>query len=198
MIGSIVLNPEGQIQTMSLMAEKLIHSYFPAATVKQGELPDHLRRWVERQVRTTVPADPSQFPLDYHIHNGKTDPLRARLSPHSHPGHWLLLLEVEASLPTQKEPQISPELPENFLNPVKKGDLSIANLCRLGLTNREAEVLSLVLQDKTSVQIAQALAMSDRTVKKHLERIHRKFGVQTRLSAIIYTLRVLDLLPQID
>jgi DNA-binding CsgD family transcriptional regulator len=37
--------------------------------------------------------------------------------------------------------------------------------------------------------------MSDRTVKKHLEHIYRKFGVKTRLSAIIYVLEKLAIIP---
>ncbi|MFM7325544.1 MAG: response regulator transcription factor, partial [Nodosilinea sp.] len=48
------------------------------------------------------------------------------------------------------------------------------------LTRREAQVLLLVGQGKNPVEIAEALGMSDRTVKKHLQHIYRKFRVKNR------------------
>ena len=45
------------------------------------------------------------------------------------------------------------------------------------LTRREREVLLLVLNDLTSKQIADKLAISDRTVSKHRENIYHKLGV---------------------
>jgi DNA-binding CsgD family transcriptional regulator len=53
----------------------------------------------------------------------------------------------------------------------------------LGLTRREAEVLALVAAGKTNPEIATMLATRRRTVAKHLERIHRKLGVETRGAA---------------
>ena len=63
-----------------------------------------------------------------------------------------------------------------LLEETENRDLSIDNLRRLGLTRREAQVLLLVGQGKNPVEIAEALGMSDRTVKKHLQHIYRKFG----------------------
>ncbi|MEB3251066.1 MAG: helix-turn-helix transcriptional regulator, partial [Cyanobacteriota bacterium] len=65
-----------------------------------------------------------------------------------------------------------------------------------GLTRREAQVLLLVGQGQTPVEIAEALGMSDRTVKKHLQHIYRNFGVQNRLSAVMYTLEKLGIIPE--
>ena len=82
-----------------------------------------------------------------------------------------------------------------LLEEVRNREFSVDSLLLLGLTKREAEVLFLVSKDKTPVEIGQILLMSDRTVKKHLEHIYRKFGVKTRLSAIIYVLEKLAIIP---
>lgn len=52
-----------------------------------------------------------------------------------------------------------------------------------GLTAREAEVLYWVAKGKINRDIADILGASPGTVKKHLERIHAKLGVETRTAA---------------
>ena len=52
-----------------------------------------------------------------------------------------------------------------------------------GLTAREAEVLYWVVKGKINRDIADILGASPATVKKHLERIHVKMGVETRTAA---------------
>jgi DNA-binding CsgD family transcriptional regulator len=66
----------------------------------------------------------------------------------------------------------------------------------LGLTKREAEVLFWVAKDKSNKEIAVILNCSDRTVKKHLEHIYEKLGVQTRAGAIVQALSRLGMLNQ--
>ena len=51
------------------------------------------------------------------------------------------------------------------------------------LTGKEAEVLYWVAQGKINRDIAEILGSSPATVKKHLERIHTKLGVETRTAA---------------
>jgi LuxR family maltose regulon positive regulatory protein len=51
------------------------------------------------------------------------------------------------------------------------------------LTQREIEVLHLVAEGMTNQQIANQLVISVRTVKKHIENIHGKLGVQNRTQA---------------
>ncbi|MEN9384203.1 MAG: hypothetical protein RL323_1346 [Pseudomonadota bacterium] len=51
------------------------------------------------------------------------------------------------------------------------------------LTAREAEVLYWVTKGKTNRDIGDILGASPATVKKHLERIHAKMGVETRTAA---------------
>jgi DNA-binding NarL/FixJ family response regulator len=58
-----------------------------------------------------------------------------------------------------------------------------ARLINADLTQREAEVLSWVAKGKTNRDVADILAMSPRTVNKHLEHIFQKLGVETRSAA---------------
>ena len=53
----------------------------------------------------------------------------------------------------------------------------------LGLTPREAEVLFWVAQGKSNPEIATILGIGLTTVKKHLERVYVKLGVETRTAA---------------
>jgi DNA-binding CsgD family transcriptional regulator len=52
------------------------------------------------------------------------------------------------------------------------------------LTEREREVLMLVREGKTNSQIARELWIAQGTVRKHLEHIYRKLGVQSRTAAL--------------
>lgn len=58
-----------------------------------------------------------------------------------------------------------------------------AQLEALGLTPREAEILLWVSQGKTNPEIAMILGIGLTTVKKHLEAIFAKLGVENRTSA---------------
>jgi DNA-binding CsgD family transcriptional regulator len=53
----------------------------------------------------------------------------------------------------------------------------------LKLTLREAEVLYWVVKGKTNRDIGDILGSSPATVKKHLERVYVKLGVETRTAA---------------
>lgn len=53
----------------------------------------------------------------------------------------------------------------------------------LKLTQREAEVLHWVALGKTNTEVGGVLAMSPRTVNKHLEHIFQKLNVETRTAA---------------
>ena len=62
---------------------------------------------------------------------------------------------------------------------------NLAPLHALGLTPREAEVLSWLAQGKSNPEIAVILAMSEGTVKKHLEHVFEKLGVDNRNAAAL-------------
>ncbi|NLR70257.1 response regulator transcription factor [Novosphingobium sp. ERN07] len=62
---------------------------------------------------------------------------------------------------------------------------------RLSLTDREAEVLLWISYGKSNGMISEVLAISPRTVQKHLERIYEKLGVETRAAAAAVAIKVL-------
>jgi predicted ATPase/DNA-binding CsgD family transcriptional regulator len=57
-----------------------------------------------------------------------------------------------------------------------------AEIARFGLTTREAEVVRLVAEGLTDVQIAERLQLSPKTVSSHLGNIFGKLGVTSRTS----------------
>lgn len=59
----------------------------------------------------------------------------------------------------------------------------------LGLGRREAEVLAWVAGGKSNEEVAAILGVSLTTVKKHLEWVYIKLGVENRTAA---TIRALD------
>jgi len=65
-------------------------------------------------------------------------------------------------------------------------------LLHLGLTRREAEVLAWVAEGKTNAGIATILALSPRTIQKHMEHVMGKLGVETRTAAARTALRAMD------
>jgi DNA-binding CsgD family transcriptional regulator len=71
-------------------------------------------------------------------------------------------------------------------------DVSASDLAQLSITDREREVLALVAGGKTNSEIAEVLAISARTVQKHLEHIFQKLGVETRTAAAICALATVD------
>jgi predicted ATPase/DNA-binding CsgD family transcriptional regulator/transcriptional regulator with XRE-family HTH domain len=58
-----------------------------------------------------------------------------------------------------------------------------------GVTEREAEVLRLLVEGKTNQEIAAALVISDKTVKRHLDNIFARLGVSSRTAAATVALR---------
>ena len=68
---------------------------------------------------------------------------------------------------------------------------SAAPLESLGLTPREAEVLLWVAQGKANSDVATILAMSEKTVKIHLNHIFEKLNVETRTAAAMHAIEAL-------
>jgi DNA-binding NarL/FixJ family response regulator len=69
---------------------------------------------------------------------------------------------------------------------------SAAPLEELGLTRREAEVLLWIAQGKGNGEIASILGASEHTVKKHVQHIFCKLGVESRNAASICALENLS------
>lgn len=55
----------------------------------------------------------------------------------------------------------------------------------LGFSQREAEIVRAVFDDRTELAIAIKLGISPHTVHTHLERLHRKLGVSDRVQLVL-------------
>lgn len=63
----------------------------------------------------------------------------------------------------------------------------------LGLTPRQVEVMHLIIKGKELAAIAQELGCTEATVRKHVENLYRRLGVQTRTAAIAQVLETIGI-----
>jgi DNA-binding CsgD family transcriptional regulator len=167
-LGAIGLEIDGQVQLMTQRAEQLLSQYFLAHA--PHSLPDPLHHWFKHQIaQLTHNGDVSSLCLSLHIEQAGRQ-LIVRLIPDPIGEQYLLLLEEQE--------------PPSF---------SITALELLGLTKREAEVLFWVAKDKSNAGIAKTIGCREGTVRKHLEHLYGKLGVQTRTAAVIVALEKLGL-----
>jgi LuxR family transcriptional regulator, transcriptional regulator of spore coat protein len=61
------------------------------------------------------------------------------------------------------------------------------------LTNREREVFELLVQDKTTKDIAQHLFISEKTVRNHISNVMQKLNVKGRSQAVVELIRLGEL-----
>lgn len=57
------------------------------------------------------------------------------------------------------------------------------------LTDREREILQLIVDGRSNAEIAEALFISEKTVKNHVTNLLRKLGLEDRTQAAVYALR---------
>jgi CheY-like chemotaxis protein/DNA-binding CsgD family transcriptional regulator len=154
----VVRERDGRRIWQTALARELLERYF-------GGLPDHqtppeLMAWVGRQaIRQRAGADAQTITL-----SRGTGRLTCSLHPledaATSEGQWLIVLR-EAS----------------------EAAMLAAWVQAFGLTTREAEALYWVIQGKTNRDIGDILGASPATIKKHLERVYGKLGVETRTAA---------------
>jgi len=72
---------------------------------------------------------------------------------------------------------------------LKDNDFSRKNI----LTKREREVFELLIQDKTTREIAKELFISEKTVRNHISNSMQKIGVKGRSQAVVELLRMGEL-----
>ncbi|WP_206832442.1 helix-turn-helix domain-containing protein [Alicyclobacillus fructus] len=58
------------------------------------------------------------------------------------------------------------------------------------LTNREREVFELLVQDKTTKEIASQLFVSEKTVRNHISNVMKKLNVKGRSQAVVELVRL--------
>jgi len=153
---AISLDAGGRPVLIPERAATWLARYLPVSPRGRG-LPEALTRWVRYEIAALDGTDPppaARGPLVVERDGGQ---LVIRLV--SANGRNMLLLE-------ERSTRLAPE-----------------SLRPLGLTPREAEVLTWVALGKTNIDIGVILGARPRTVAKHLERIFVKLGVETRTAA---------------
>jgi DNA-binding CsgD family transcriptional regulator len=148
------------IKHASQAATRWLASFFPNDKGRNGELPDLLQRSIRFWQNALDGKHSNLKPCSPLMVEAEDSRLNIRLLRTGQNGEIFLLLQREAS-------RDCPELLEQ----------------RLGLLPREAEVLLWISRGKTSREIAAIMSITRRTVDKHVERIHRKLGTETRTAA---------------
>lgn len=155
-----VLTPAGRIRLASARARELLVQHFEGGSASAEHLPELLLRWVRHQEDLLLAGGedipPPRRPLVVGRDGGR---LVLRLFSDAAESVLLLEEEPEPVRPAAREP--------------------------LGLTPREADVLTWVAEGKTNADIGTILGLSPRTVQKHLEHIYQKLGVETRTAAAV-------------
>lgn len=167
---AIALAIDGRVQFMTQQAENLLSQYFDTAT--PHSLPESLEHWCKHQISLLAfDGDVPWVCLYLQVQQAEKQ-LIIRLIPDRIKKQYLLLLEEQ-----------------------KSQTFSISALELLGITKREAEVLFWIAKDNSNAQIAKKLGCREGTVRKHLEHLYQKLGVQTRTAAVMVALEKLGLLP---
>lgn len=168
-VGLIALSLDGKVEWITQKSGELLHKYCPLSKLSNS-LPDILQRWINYQISVLKQSTDIPSPVrPLHLEDNGSQ-LTVRLNYHAALERVYLLLEE-----------------------IQSNAFSVKHLEILGLTKREAEVLFWVARDQSTHEISKRLSMSDRTVKKHLENIYDKFGVQSRLGAVMYALKKLGI-----
>jgi DNA-binding CsgD family transcriptional regulator len=163
--GLVVLDHDGRVLWMTKRAEQWLSSYFPRP-LDGNELPAELQRWI--QIRRASQKQNGNFGLPAPLVIAQPESrLIVRYSEDSRARQFLFLKE-------------------------EKTGVCPAEFVRLGLTQREGEVLYWICQGKSNPEIAAVEGISLRTVHKHVEHILAKLGVETRVAAMLTALQTLD------
>ena len=163
---------DGRLMWQTPLARELLQDYFgpPSLTA-----PEPVQQWLRQQVRGGQPLDPQAEPPRLAIEQGARR-LTFRLHQQAGDDDWLIVMR-----------EIS--------------DAKIIESMSLAfkLTAREAEVLYWTVKGKINRDIGDILGASPATVKKHLERIFAKLGVETRTAAAAMAMnRIRQLHPQFE
>jgi DNA-binding CsgD family transcriptional regulator len=152
--GVIKIDGEGRIESANAAAELLSAQYFGRQCNPGSVLPSPVSAWLSRNSGFRF-ASVGPLTQTFVTRPGA---LTLRYWPRLLGQRFLLLEEA-----IHDSPAISPDFE---------------------LSPREAEVLALVMRGKTNLAIGKELAISVRTVQKHLEHIFLKLDVETRTAAV--------------
>ena len=141
------------------LARKLLQSYFGGAIdsgAASSDVPQQLLSWLQAQ---SALAAQGQAPKPLALVNGARQ-LVLNLQERTSDEDWLIVMREVSDTAVVE-----------------------AMMQSFRLTLREAEVLYWVVKGKTNRDIGDILGSSPATVKKHLEHVYEKLGVETRTAA---------------
>ena len=75
-----------------------------------------------------------------------------------------------------------------FIDRVTSSPGKIFPAGRVTFTDREKEVLELLVAGRSNREIGQALQIEERTVKAHVAKLMRKVGVQNRIALSVHAI----------
>lgn len=121
--------------------------------------------------------------------------IEVSLTRRDHPQPYLTLTVDDNGIARRALPELSQFAPLLVLFGGKLRQLSTATLLTVPYistlpTDREREVLELLAEGMSSKAMAAMLALSERTVKFHLENLYSKLGVNSRAAALMAALRL--------
>jgi DNA-binding response OmpR family regulator/DNA-binding CsgD family transcriptional regulator len=176
---TLVVRPaDGRLVWQTALARTLLREHFGS---EGSAAPVPLIDWVRREVAAAASGAPPQ-PLV-----SARGPRRLTLELHS------MTSDAEADEGAEAADPVEPAQAAEWLivaSETDDGAVFDALMQAFRLTMREAEVLYWVAKGKTNRDVAEILAMSPRTVTKHMEHILQKLGVETRTAAAAKVARV--------
>jgi DNA-binding response OmpR family regulator/DNA-binding CsgD family transcriptional regulator len=176
---TLVVRPaDGRLVWQTALARTLLREHFGS---EGSAAPVPLIDWVRREVAAAASGAPPQ-PLV-----SARGPRRLTLELHS------MTSDAEADEGAEVADPVEPAQAAEWLivaSETDDGAVFDALMQAFRLTMREAEVLYWVAKGKTNRDVAEILAMSPRTVTKHMEHILQKLGVETRTAAAAKVARV--------
>jgi NarL family two-component system response regulator LiaR len=87
----------------------------------------------------------------------------------------------------RNKPVLGPEIARKLMEEIQGGEGQASSAA--SLTDREVEVLQHMALGLTNQEIADALVLSERTVRTHVTNILAKLGLSNRTQAVLYALR---------
>lgn len=161
---------DGRLSNVSASTGHLLRHFFGDAPAgARGQAPAALRRWLRRRS--------VNWGLDWLDPGAGAPYVSAR-------GAWKLTVHFIADPLTPERGTLQMRRERTTLTPDE--------LAGLPLTARERDVLAILAAGKTNEEIAVVLAISPRTVQKHLEHVFDKLGVETRMAAALCAMTAAD------
>ena len=123
------------------------------------------------------------FDLDEYVHAAIRAGASGFLLKDVTPAKLLEAIRVVAAGEALLAPSVTRRLLERFATTLPAGEDSTGGLAEL--TSRETEVLRLLATGMSNAEIADALVVSEATVKTHVSSVLRKLGLRDRVQAVI-------------